>query len=152
MDDAGAVRTSDTLGDLNREANRRIDRERSAVNQCRQRLADDVLHRDEVDPLVRVDLVDRDDVRMIEGRGGLGFAKETVLPLRVVGVLWREHLERDLALKDGVASFPHLPHAALAQLRGNDVLTQRAADHDLSSVGVVLRAPRLYRSLPSRPG
>jgi hypothetical protein len=57
------------------------------VDQRRERLARDMFHRDEVDALVRVDFVDRDDVPMVERRGRPRLAEEAVLSFRIVNVL-----------------------------------------------------------------
>jgi hypothetical protein len=75
------------VGDLDCEANRLLDAERSAVDQRRERLARDMFHRDEVDALVRVDFVDRDDVPMVERRARRRLADEAVLSFRIVNVL-----------------------------------------------------------------
>ena len=68
--DAGAVRHVERRRDLSRDVDGVDDRERPAAKTLSQRLALDQLRDDERPAIVRADVVDRDDVRMIESRGG----------------------------------------------------------------------------------
>ena len=52
-------------------------------NERVEALAPDVLHHDEVVAVRRLDLVDRDDVRMIECRGGLRLLHEAAATILV---------------------------------------------------------------------
>ena len=56
--------------------------------------------------------VDRGDVRMIQRREGLGFARETRQSVGVGGERVGQHLDRDVAIQLRVARPIHLAHAA----------------------------------------
>ena len=72
----------------------------------------DVRHH-EVDEIVLLfDGVDRDDVRMIQLRGCLGFAEEPLPDVRPKAQLGRQDLDRDLPLETFVARAIHDAHAA----------------------------------------
>ncbi len=87
----------------------------------RERLAADELHRDEVQAGVAVDLVDRDDVRMVEGGRRLGFAGEA-FAAEGVGEPFGEDLQGDVAIEAGVAGAPDDAHAAFSGLFDDQVL------------------------------
>ncbi len=94
------------------------------VDQLRQRVPVDPLHRDVVDRVpcfpvaldrARPDLVDRDDARVVERRRGLGLDDETPEPLLVADELRRQDLQRDAALEGEILGEIHLAHAAGSQ-------------------------------------
>src|SRR5262249_28070883 len=66
MNDPALVRPGERIGDLDRVVDGAAHVEPTASDDVLQESALDVLHRDEVEPLERADLVDRDDVRMIQ--------------------------------------------------------------------------------------
>ena len=74
------------------------------------------LHGDERRPVVLVDLVDRDDVRVIEGGGGAGFLDEPAVAIGIGRRLGRQHLDRDRPAEPGVVGGVDNPHAAAANL------------------------------------
>ncbi len=85
---------------------------RSAADDLAERLAIDVLHRDERLSLVLADIVDGDDVGMGQTRRGAGFPGEPLLDLVVED---RQDLERNGPIEDRIAGQIQQPHAALAQ-------------------------------------
>ena len=100
------------------------------AQQAREGCALDVFHRDEIEPLIVIDLVNGDDVRVVERRGGLGFAEESFFPRRGVAARIRlEDFERDVAIECRVARQPHFTHAAAAERALDELLAQRRADH-----------------------
>ena len=64
-----------------------------------QRHAQHVLHHDVGKPVDFVDRVDRDDVIVADGRGGLGFPRETLAGRGVGGQLRRQDLDRHEAVQ-----------------------------------------------------
>src|SRR5262249_21453851 len=90
----------------------------------------DELHRDEVDPLIDVDVVDGDDVRMVQRRCGFRFLNEPPPPVGVDGLVSRKDLERGEAFEAGVARLVHDTHAAFPELFEDLVMTKTAAGTD----------------------
>ena len=86
MDDPRAMRLVERVGDLNREGQRLIERQRAFRQSLRERLAFEVLHDQIVDAVLVADVVKRADVRMVERSDRFGFALE---PLAECGSLAR---------------------------------------------------------------
>ena len=104
------VRLGQAAGDLAREVEQLLDGEASRLEPVLEGLALDQLHRDEARALVLADLVDRGDVRMVEGRRGTGLSFEAAKPPGVVRHLLGQHLDRDLAAEARVARAVDLAH------------------------------------------
>ena len=138
MDDAGAVRALERLGDLDAVAEHLLERQRAFGQAIRQRLALEKLHHQIVDAVVRADVVGRADVRMGERRDRLRLALE---PLAQTGI-GREPRRQDLdghgTVEPRVARAIDFAHAARAELRGHFVGTETGAGGDQS-------VPRGYR-------
>ena len=67
------------------------------------------------------------DVRMIEGRQRLGFAREPCEAISVVGERVRQDFERDLAIELRVTGAVHLTHATFADQRGHFIDAEAGA-------------------------
>ena len=65
------------VGDLDAHLERRIQVERTGGQPIRQRHSVEKLHDDEGAPVLVADVVDRADVRVIQGRRGTSFALES---------------------------------------------------------------------------
>ena len=76
MNDPRAMRRRRRIGNLHRVSQCLAEPQSSFADQRIKRFAFDVLHRDEVDAVDPVDIVDRDDVRMVQRRGRLRFLSE----------------------------------------------------------------------------
>ncbi len=74
-----------------------------------------------------VDLVDRADVGMVEGRGRLGLLPKPLLGCLVAGQVRREELDGDLSLQARVVRRVHDPHAAVAQFGTDHIRAERGA-------------------------
>ena len=72
--------------------------ERPAEQPLGQRLAVDKLHDEEVDVVVRADVVEVADVRMVEGGDRAGFALEALASFLVAGQLFRQDFDGDQAM------------------------------------------------------
>ncbi len=97
VDDPGGVRLGEPVGDLVRDVEQPLGRQRTALHHFPQGLPVHQLHRD-VDRRVRgPDLVDRDDVVVVQGRGRARLLLEPVAPVGVGRKLGRKDLDRDLA-------------------------------------------------------
>jgi hypothetical protein len=84
--------------------------------------------------LVRADIVDRDDVRMIERADGACLLLEAPRPLVVDPVAARHHLDRDVTAEPWIPAAIDLPHASRAEegadLVGTDAVS-RSTPRDL---------------------
>ena len=85
MDDAPRVRGAERVGDRDGDAQRLAQPQPAAGDSRVEARARDVLHDDEVPIAGRLDLVDGDDVRVVEGGGGLRFLHEAAAPGLVPG-------------------------------------------------------------------
>ena len=126
MDDPLLVRRFERVGDLSRDRQRFVERNRAASNPHRQIVAFDELHDEGVHAAAIFESVDRRDVRMIERGEDLRFAlkaREAIgdRPQRLrAGSSWRRH---DSAL----CRCPiHLAHPAFADL-GDDFVDAKAS-------------------------
>ena len=76
-----------------------------------------VLHHDEIVAVGRLDFVNRDDVRVIERRGGVRFLDKPATAILVADAVRRQHLDRDLAVEPRIAGAIHLAHPTGADER-----------------------------------
>jgi len=71
------------VGDLDAVLKGVLEAQATASDERLQGLALHVLHGAEVDPLLGVDFVDRDDIRMVQSAGGAGLMDEAAAALGV---------------------------------------------------------------------
>ena len=76
---------------------------------------------------VLADIVDGEDVRVIERRGGAGFLLEAAQTVGITGELGGQHLDRDLATESRVFCQIDLAHSAGAELRDNLIMIEACA-------------------------
>ena len=117
VDDPGFVRLGDRAGDLRRDLHDARKRQPAGGDQLVQRLAVDQLHRDVGDAFRTSDAVDRDDVRVIEGRSDARFALEARKRCRTWRGRFFQDLDGDKAGEVGIARAVDLSHAAAAKQR-----------------------------------
>ncbi len=149
VDDPGVVGGLERLGDLDRDGERLLDRDRPPGDHLVEPFALDQLHHQERQFLrsrsrsrsrsrfigrgrCRLQPIQMRDVRMIQRRQHLRLALEPRQPLRVLRELLGQHLERDLAPEPGVLGAPHLAHAARAERGGHAVVGESVSDHGRS--------------------
>ena len=121
MDDAPRVGLLEGGGHLRPDLDDPVHVERAARHQLAQVLALDVLHGDEVRPVLLADVVDVGDVRVAEGRGGARLALEALAVPLVHGQLRGQDLHGHGAVEPRVARAVDLPHAPGAQ-GGDDLV------------------------------
>ena len=126
MDDALLVRGLERLGDLPRDRQRFVERDRPVRDPLGERRALDQLHHQRVDAAAVFEAVDVRDVRMVERGEHLRFALEPREPLGVVGEQLRQDLDRDVAIQPGVARAIDLAHPAGAK-GGEDFVRAEAS-------------------------
>ncbi len=118
MDDAGSVSGGEGRGELAGDRSRFGDGKapvRLVSEELGERRAVVIGHGDEAQALVLSDLIDGADVRMVQGRGGLGLATEAGLVLGSHGALVMEKLERHLAAQLHVLGQIDDAHAPAAE-------------------------------------
>jgi hypothetical protein len=155
VDDPGGMGAAEGAGDLRRDLQRLVEPQPLARDEFIQRAALDVFHRNEIRALVRCNVVDVHDVRMVQRRSGLCLLHEPRLPLQIDDLVRRQHFERHEAIQMRVARLVHHTHAALAQLFDDLVVQEFLADHRrCAQLGTQLklkRQPRESKS-PLLPG
>jgi hypothetical protein len=109
MHDPAAVRPGERVRDRSGDPQHLAERHSLPGDEPVQALAGHVLHDDEVAAVRGLDLVDRDDVRMVEGGGGAGLLYEAS-PALLVHPLGREDLDGDLAVQAWVERAVDLAH------------------------------------------
>ena len=120
------------IGDVDGVGDRLFDRERTAADSSRERLAIEQFHDeigDDVGAIDRgnTDVVDRTDSRMREPRDRACFAFEPLAGARRAVALGGEDFDRDLTIEPGIAGTVDLAHAAGAEQFDNREHTERRA-------------------------
>jgi hypothetical protein len=87
------------------------------------------LHGDEVLCTLLVDLMDRANVGMIQGRSGAGFPLKALNRLPVAGVLFRKEFQGHAAPEPHILSPVDYAHPATAQLLQNAVMRNGLTKH-----------------------
>ncbi len=129
MNDAGGVSLGEPVGNGNGALQRFHQPHPLAWDHPIERLPRNVLHDYEVDVIFRSDVVNGDNVRMIQGRGGLGFLHKPLSALGVGRLAGKQNLDGDHAPQPGVASLVNRAHSALSQFLQDFVMRQRTAQH-----------------------
>ena len=127
MDDALLVRGFEGFGNLLRDRQRLVDRNRSLRDPVRERRPLDQLHDERLHAVRLLEAVDVRDVRMIERGEDLRLAFEPRQAIRIGGEEVRKHLQRDVAIEPRVPRPIHFPHAASPKQRENLVRAEAAA-------------------------
>ena len=117
MHDAALVRRRQRVGQRDREIEHARKRKSARRHQPVEALSLDQLHGQEADPVRLLDRVERDDVRVVERRDGLGLALEARQAVGMGGHVLGQHLDRDLAAEPRVARAIDLAHPARAERR-----------------------------------
>ena len=130
MDDPLLVRRFEGFGDLLRDRQRLVKRDRSARDALREILALDQLHHEGLHAVGVLQPVDRGDVRMIQRGEDFRFALKA---RQAVGVgcqrRW-EDLDGDLTLQLRVRRPIDFPHPTHAELRGDFVDAEAGAGRE----------------------
>ena len=114
MDDPLLVRRFEGFGNLLRDRQRLVERDRAERDALRQVLTLDELHHDRTHTATFLEAVDVRDVRVIDGRQCLRFAREPREPIGVAGERVGQDLQRDVAIELRIARAEDLAHSARA--------------------------------------
>src|SRR6266852_1170930 len=112
------MRCVESLGNLDAQIEHRFDLQRLASDPVPERLSLQQFHGDEGSPVGLVNLVDRADVRVVQGGRSLGLPLKTAESLCVVGEFVGKELQGDVTTElqvFGLVDHAHAPTADLAQ-------------------------------------
>ena len=133
MNDAFCMGGIERVGNLDSEVEYLVERKRLLADAMLQRLPFEQLHGDEWDLLAAVihhiDFVDRADVRVIQRRGGAGFALKSFERRAIFRESFGQELQRHLAAQLGVFGLVDHTHAAAAELFQDHVVRKGFPDH-----------------------
>ena len=115
MDDAALVRGFQRIGDLTRDRERVVERQRTLGDLFRQRLALDELEHQRGAAIHVLEAVNRADVGMIQRRQHARFALEAREAFWIAREQPRQDLDRDLATELLIMGAIDLAHAASAE-------------------------------------
>jgi hypothetical protein len=93
-----------------------------------------------------LDLVNRDDVRVIEGGGGLGLLYEPATALLVGHSISREHLDRYVPTQTRISGAVHLAHPAGADEGPDLVRPECRTGRERHLIGAIIEAAQIERS------
>src|SRR5579864_2377459 len=99
-------------------------------NQVLERLALQVLHRNEGLPFIVSNLIDSADVGMVKSRGSPRLALETLKRLSLSCEFLGQELQRHVPAEFEVLSLIHHTHAATTEFPQNPIMRDSNANHD----------------------
>ncbi len=97
-------------------------RDGAALNDVFQRLARNIFHDNEVETVVFIDRVDRNDVWMIERRSGAGLLNQAAFRGLVADCFRRQKLERNHSAQLLIFGLIDVAHAALTDLSDDTIM------------------------------
>ena len=121
------MRLRQTLGHLGRVADELVVGKSASGQHFAERHALHVLHRYVRSALVLTDFVDRDDIRMVQSRGGACFLLESPKPMGVRGHLLGQDFDSDFATEFEVFGLVHFAHTAAPQVGEDFVVAEASA-------------------------
>ena len=145
MNDAFAMRCHHRVGDRDGNLEEFRKWQRTPAQALLERLSIEKLHHDEVVAVGAGHVVNRADVRVVQGCNGPRFALKPRAELGIVAEAIRCQLEGDDAVQTGIAGFVHFAHAARTREFEDFVrpkLSTRREGHDGEDAAGSLSAPR----------
>src|ERR1044071_1582013 len=97
MNDALFVRGLERIGNLQRDAQRRVDTQRATLQPLGEGFAFDELHDEEMTAVVLLESVERRNPRVVQCSKRFGLPLEASDPLRIACEVWRKNLDRNRA-------------------------------------------------------
>src|SRR6266849_1139520 len=129
MNDTLRVSRVQSVGDLDPERQHYLHVQGPTGDAVLQGHSVEKLHRDECFAVLVVNFVNRADVGMVQGRGGLGFALKAAECLRVFGYVVGQELECDKPAELHILSLVHHTHPSTTELLNDAVVRDGLADH-----------------------
>ena len=134
VDDAGVVRGFERQGDLMRDGQRLVGRDRALRDAVGKRGPFDQFEHERHLAVLLLETVDGRDVRVVERGQDLGFALEPREARRIGRHRRRQDLDRHVAFQLAVARAIDLAHSAFADLRGDFVGAEAGAGRESQGV------------------
>src|SRR5581483_11145245 len=138
MHDPFLVRGGESVRDLSRVFDRLANGNARAAlvgeavaDLVAERLSFEQFHHDVRGVVVRADVIDRDEVRMIQRAGRTRLDLEAMQPVGIARDELRKNLDGDVALQTAVARRPDLTHSTRTDARANLVRTHSGSRRDL---------------------
>jgi len=128
MNDAFSVRCIECVSDFDAHRQQYFGFQRPARDAMLQRHSVQKLHGDEGMTLVLADVMNRANVWVIQGGGGLCFTLESSQSLRVFGHLVGQKFQGDEAVQAGIFGFVYHSHAAAAELLDDPIMRDSLAE------------------------
>jgi hypothetical protein len=94
----------------------------TGVDELVERNPVDVLHHEEVVPLVAANAVDRHDVRVVQSSGNLGFTLKSLSSLRIIEIATRQYFECDATCERELLGLIDNPHASPSDLTNDAII------------------------------
>ncbi len=138
MDDAGAVRRFERIGNLNGQLQQLRHGQRPGFEPGVQRLPFEQLHHQVAVPVVLADVVDGRDVRMVERRDRARLAFEPPQPVAVGREGGRQDLDRDAAPEPRIARTIDLAHPAGAEQADDFIRSEMRAFRERHGLADIL--------------
>ena len=139
VNNALGVRRFERVRDLDGQLHQHIHLEGTLADALLKRLPLQQLHGDEIPAVGLSDLVDRADVRVIQGRGGPGLALEALQRRRVFLQLSGQKLQSHVPAEVEVLGLVHHAHATAAELVQDAVVGDGFARHQPGSSKLIFR-------------
>jgi len=149
MSDGCCVGLGEAFGDLSGDVEGFADGQGAGVEEFAEGFAFDQLHGDVVDRVMVAEFVDGDDVGVIEGGGGTGFAFEAVQTILIGGKFGGKDFYGDGAVEAGIVSAIDFAHSAGAKGALNFVGAKFCASgqgHEQVSISSALSVCRQQRA------
>jgi hypothetical protein len=127
MNDAALVGSFERVEDSDADFEELIERNGLAVDAMLERDALEQLHCDVGDAVVFVNVVNRADIGMIQGRGSLRFAPETLERQRILGDVVGQKFQGDETLQFRIFSAKDDAHATAAEFFKDAIVGESAA-------------------------
>jgi hypothetical protein len=121
---SAAMRLVQCIRDLRAVFQYLIERQRLFLQPLRQRFPFHALHHQIVHAILRTNVVQNTNVRVIQSRNGLGFPFESLLPHRITRKLLRKNFDRHVPPQPRIPRAIHLSHPARTQ-RPNDLIRSK---------------------------
>jgi hypothetical protein len=124
MNDAFLMRRGQAARDLHRDVDRAPRRQRSLRQPVAKRLAIEQLRDDEPQTALVADVIQREDIRMVQGRDGAGLLFEPAQSIAIRCDRCGKNLDGDVAMEAGVTSAIDFAHPAGTDRGGDLVRTE----------------------------
>jgi hypothetical protein len=112
MDHTSSMRDSERIRNLNPDLQRLVKRQSTFLDSVLERVAFQVFHDQEIDPILTAHVEDWADVRVTERSERFGLALESLFQARTCGNVLRENLNGDRPVQASIGGLVDFTHAA----------------------------------------